>query len=316
MRIAGQWGAHGRRSAPGHLSLGVRSRYPRICGLVAAAFIQFGLWANSNASPFLQLPTNEVISPDPASSAVLSISLEDDEARYNEPIALRTVPRIDDLDSIFSSSISPLSDTASPATSERLLPFVQTVSSRWKPPPLTQDETLKQALRSIVSSHISDPRPSVAHPENSNDNASVGLLELTLDSTTAGSILRSVTDVTSKDGGNTTFSILGAGEFSIEVMPNRSSLVISELSTGWSSSYQPPSAARQVGSVPNSEPKRDVDPGRGNAIQIVLAYVTDFLYSPAGVLLMMFTAIILIMRVVVRVMAAVRRTTQLYRHDL
>jgi hypothetical protein len=189
--------------------------------------------------------------------------------------------------------------------------------------------SLREVLHSIVTLHESDrnsaPQQSDRHRPLSpvqdidQDELNVDLRKLVLDSEVAGSLLRSIVEIKSTDAHGATFSILGLGNFALDVAPDLHDAIVSELSsgmvfrvslTGEGRSYeglypQATISGDSVGRVPHE---------RMNLVRMVWQWILDFLNSVVGALVSMAVAIALFLWIGVKSVGFLQRRASRYEH--
>ena len=166
-------------------------------------------------------------------------------------------------------------------------------------------ETLRQVLRSIATTHRfqqQQPRGlpqgarrerSAPSDETSDDTETRGLAQLLLDSEIVGAMARSLVEIRTADGDGAIFSVLGLGDFVLDVTPSVHAAVLTELSSGLSvgtplggdysfySNYG-------FGGADSRMPREKV-----NVLRLMWDWVVDVVFSPVGVLASMVSGIVL-----------------------
>lgn len=134
---------------------------------------------------------------------------------------------------------------------------------------------------------------SASFDEVNEDVERLGLAELLLDSEVVGGMVRSLVDIKTADGDATIFSVLGLGEFVLDVTPGVHTAVLTDLSSGLSIGT-PLGGGYSVYSnygtsaVDNRMPREKI-----NVFRLVWDWVVDLVFSPGGVLASMVAGIIL-----------------------
>jgi len=187
-----------------------------------------------------------------------------------------------------------------------------------------QSGTLAQTLRSIISEYpVNAPQSAPSrsdaggyHSASSSpgDDAAepAGFVDMVLGSETAGTLLRSVVDVTSRDGRYTTFSVFGLGNFELDTVSGSHALVISELSNGWSEMLSPGRSVPDyvgynVNALIGHDENARVAPGGITFVRHALAAAWDFLTGPLGIVIEMIAMVIFAICVAVRTLAMLQR---------
>jgi len=138
--------------------------------------------------------------------------------------------------------------------------------------------------------------------------AETGLVQLVLDSQMAGAALRSVVDVRATDGEYTEFSVLGMGDFVLELdTDTQQSAVMSELSSGFSATLtHGRDAAGRLDLVEGSPGAGDADYGRErvNYFRFLKNWIIDIALSPVGILTWMVVTIVILMRAALKIVHA------------
>jgi hypothetical protein len=166
-------------------------------------------------------------------------------------------------------------------------------------------ETLRQVLRSIATTHRfqqQQPRGlpqgarrdrSAPSDEASDDTEKRGLAELLLDSEIVGAMARSLVEIRTADGDGAIFSVLGLGDFVLDVTPSVHAAALTELSSGLS--VGTPLAGDYsfysnygFGGADSRMPREKV-----NVLRLMWDWVVDVVFSPVGVLASMVTGIVL-----------------------
>lgn len=181
-----------------------------------------------------------------------------------------------------------------------------------------RDETLEQMLRSVVTVEQGDQplarsRFSGTGGDARGDGGSIGLSGIILDSETPAILLREVIDIKSTDGRVTVFSVLGLGDFVLEVAPGDHAWTISELSTDWSMSSF--SGSVTVASSESAESSnldaagRDAGavPHRTIGVLQLLRWAREFLISPTGFLSTLLGTLFALLWVAARTLVALER---------
>ena len=192
-----------------------------------------------------------------------------------------------------------------------------------------QNPTVRDVLLAIVTLHkspsatadsrkLAQPRFNLGpvDDDGADDDDGIDLRKLILDSEIGGAMLRAIIDIKSQDSHGATFSVFGVGNFSLDVAPDLHEAIVSELSTGLTfrgsltgelSSYQGYAPATvDNGSVPNGRMERV------NIVRVVLKWIVEFIYSPAGALLSMGVALSLFLWVCVKSVIFLQRRASRY----
>ena len=165
-------------------------------------------------------------------------------------------------------------------------------------------ETLAQVLRSIIIVHhegdAADPVPAGAASPVFADNREDGLgwRQTILDSTSAGTTLRSLIDVHAEGGNPAGFSVLGIGNFRLELSPGYAPAGAPLITTDDRNELSHPVSFHVPGQLLG-----DVKPER---MVTLLDQAFDFLASPLGVLVETTAALILTFWTIVRSIAVIR----------
>jgi hypothetical protein len=156
-------------------------------------------------------------------------------------------------------------------------------------------ETLGQALRLIATVDRADPvraRRLAAARGDDDDADWIGLSGMVLDSETSAALLRKVIDIKSTDGNVTVFSVLGLGDFMLEVTPGDHGWTIAELSTGWSLPMSSGSDGMIRGADAGNavsysgDEDRNAEAGSHKSVGLfrLLRWLREFVSSPLGLL--------------------------------
>lgn len=199
-----------------------------------------------------------------------------------------------------------------------------------RPDQLARATTLREVLHSIVTLHSSDPKPAVGRKPGqgrfspnfaediSEDDPGIDLRKLILDSEVAGAMLRAIVDIKSADSHGATFSILGLGNFALDVAPDLHAAIVSELSSGMAFRM----SLNGEGFGYDGYPRATVNGGalagmpheHVNLIRVAWQWFLDFLYSPVGALLSMSAAITLLLWICVKSVVFLQRRASRYEH--
>jgi len=167
-------------------------------------------------------------------------------------------------------------------------------------------DTLAQVLRSIAIVHREPDRRASAETEQrvraiaeEEDGDWLGWRETILNSTFAGAALQSLVDVHAEGGNPAGFSVLGIGNFRLEISqgPTEDARELS------------PSPTRQVGAASDSSAEVqnwDIEGRKPMRIGLLIAIVLNFLATPLGILLETTIALILTFWMAVRSIAVIR----------
>lgn len=179
-------------------------------------------------------------------------------------------------------------------------------------------ETLAEVLRSLTIEH-SDPfgrQPRAAPersyiaarpvPENDDGGQWLGWRETILESSSAGSMLRSMVDVRASGDSAAGFSVFGLGNFALETTSGGGGLVLTDLDH---SMTLPISAAPLVRYENDTvAPPVTTGPGAGYAIFRFFRSLANFTSSPLGIVLEVLAALLWGCAVVFRTIAVFRGT--------
>jgi hypothetical protein len=196
-----------------------------------------------------------------------------------------------------------------------------------RPDQLAQATTLREVLHSIVTLHA-DGKPIAARKPGqgrfspnfaediSEDDPGIDLRKLILDSEVAGAMLRAIVDIKSADSHGATFSILGLGNFALDVAPDLHAAIVSELSSGMA--FRMSLNGEGIGydgyprATVNSGALAGVPHEHVNLIRVAWQWFLDFLYSPVGALLSMSAAITLLLWICVKSVVFLQRRASRY----
>ena len=180
-----------------------------------------------------------------------------------------------------------------------------------------QEETLGQMLRTIVTIDR-DYSLSAGRHGDTRGPGSLGLAQVVLDSDAPAALLRQVIDIKSTDGRVTVFSILGLGDFVLELTPGEHSWTISELSTGLSMGA--PSSSSDAGPVSRDTPSYDETaasdndsagtvgpPQHGLGLFQIIKWVREFITSSFGMLCILMVSLFALLWVAAKTMMALER---------
>lgn len=292
---------------------------PRSVGAVAALLVACALAAPVAASPISVLDLDavqlaNVLRSDAPRNA--------DEAMRNTRAALGVRPGMVDtsLDRLNTNGqVSPVAPSAAPSSGGLL-----DQSGPQDSAGSLKSGTLGNVLQSIITWHRSDETPPASRPAAGRDRPSgkqdrapsedelgVDLRRLILDSEISGTMLRSIVDIKSADSHGSTFSILGLGNFAVDVAPDLHEAIVSELSSGMAFRMslsgerlgydRYPEAALSGGALAGM-PHENI-----NLVRVVWKWALDMLYSPIGALLSMSAAITLILWICVKSVVFLQR---------
>ena len=179
------------------------------------------------------------------------------------------------------------------------------------------EETLGQMLRTIVTIDR-DYSLSTSRGGAGRGPGSLGLAQVVLDSDTPVALLRQVVDIKSTDGRVTVFSILGLGDFVLELSPGEHSWTISEMSTGLSVGV--PSSSGEAGPVNRDTPSYDdsaasdndaaitVGPPRhGLGLFQIIKWMREFITSSLGMLCILMASLFALLWLAAKTMMALER---------
>lgn len=170
----------------------------------------------------------------------------------------------------------------------------------------TRGETLRHVLRSVATIHSLQQRQwygparglqkqRSSFDEVSDDGEWRGFAELLLDSEAIGALTRSLVEIKSADSDNTVFSVLGFGEFVLDVTPSVHAATLTDLSSGLSVGT-PLGADYSVyanygfNGVDGRGPREKVD-----VVRVVWDWILDAIFSPVGLLASMVAGIALVL---------------------
>jgi len=190
------------------------------------------------------------------------------------------------------------------------------VTTREPTPP--SERSLRGVMRSTTIHHWFDSAPNrgaqrvqisptASYRDDGDGIAETGLVQLVLDSQMAGAALRSIVDVRATDGEYTEFSVLGMGDFVLELETDTQSAVMSELSSGFSATLtHGRDAAGRLDLVEGSPGAGDADYGRErvNYFRFLKNWIIDIALSPVGILTWMVVTIVILMRAALKIVHA------------
>jgi hypothetical protein len=181
----------------------------------------------------------------------------------------------------------------------------------------SDDLSLRNVLQSIATiRHGGQASDGAAKDE---DWTSDDLAELLLSSDAAGSALRSIIDIKSKDGRVTMFSIFGVGDFVLEADPELHKTKISELSTGMSATFAMASngPVAYVGRTSDAVAITDASDPDATATEdpmlAALHWVLRAIASPLGMVLTMLSAFLVVLWLTVRSIASLQQRPRVRR---
>jgi hypothetical protein len=147
-------------------------------------------------------------------------------------------------------------------------------------------------------------------PAGADDGPHVDLAEMLLDSEVAGAMLRAIVDVKTADGARKTFSILGMGNFTLDVVPETHVAVVAEMSTGLSSGGRmggspgyvryPDYSGTGAGNAP--VPRQNI-----NLVRLVWNWIVDLVWNPIGIFALMTLTILVFLWMCVRLADVAQR---------
>lgn len=182
--------------------------------------------------------------------------------------------------------------------------------------------SLREVLRTIVTLHQADRKPPSLGPaapasgDRDADDSGIDLRKLILDSEVAGTMLRSIVDIKSSDGRGATFSILGLGNFALDVAPDVHAAIVSELSSGMGFHMSLLGDGRGYDGYPqatvNGNGLPDMPHTHINLVRAAWAWFLDFLNSPFGALVSMTAAIALFVWVCAKSVVFLQRRASRY----
>jgi hypothetical protein len=154
-------------------------------------------------------------------------------------------------------------------------------------------------------------------PAEADDGPHVDLSEMLLDSEVAGAMLRAIVDVKTADGARKTFSILGMGNFTLDVVPEAHVAVVTEMSTGMSSGGRMGGSLGYVrypdysgtGAANTPVPRQNI-----NLVRVVWNWIVDLVWNPIGIFALMTLTILLFLWMCLRLAdVAERRVMRTHR---
>jgi hypothetical protein len=241
-------------------------------------------------------------------------------------VALIGVPRAEGSAGAFAGGNRPAIPAGPPASEDGHVPRPSDAQPRKMPAAVPADaaeggatvshRSLKNMLRSIAT--IRRTRPSTGEapsrfPQSLSWDGSdyFDPFALIFESDIAGSALRALSEVKTTDGHFTTFSILGMGDFVLEVEGDAHSAILYELSSRWSAALI---GARDGSGLLgySADPTRAGESAAGvrpnvNLLQLAWNWFVEILTSPLGVLTTMIVGITAFMWVVYRAITLLQR---------
>lgn len=183
---------------------------------------------------------------------------------------------------------------------------------------------LRNVLRSIVTVRRRDGAvaalPAVGQREikpvsrsDYGETARFDLLDLILDSDLTGAAARALIDVKSNDGELKTFSVLGLGDFVLEMKSSTQSAIIYELSSGWSATLvSGQNGNGLLGYSAGLAREGRYSPGvreHVDLVRLAWEWVVGVLTSPFGILAVMMVVILTFVWLVAKSIALLQRRT-------
>ena len=180
-----------------------------------------------------------------------------------------------------------------------------------------RDESLGQVLRMIATVDRDDPatgrrRAGGRGDQSGGDSDSLGLSAIVFDSETSAALLRKVIDIKSTDGKVTVFSVLGLGDFVLEVTPGDHTWTIAELSTGWSLPISMGSDSTFRGDTASYSNDADSSPDAATPQKSIgllrlVRWLREFLLSPFGLLGLLMTSLFVLLWGAAKTIVALER---------
>ena len=181
--------------------------------------------------------------------------------------------------------------------------------------------TLRQVLHAMTTVHHASAAPAnggqtasrarvTSAPAGADDGPHVDLSEMLLDSEVAGAMLRAIVDVKTADGARKTFSILGMGNFTLDVVPEAHVAVVAEMSTGLSSGGRMGGSPGYVrypdysgtGAANAPVPRQNI-----NLVRVVWNWIVDLVWNPIGIFALMTLTILVFLWMCVRLADVAQR---------
>lgn len=187
-----------------------------------------------------------------------------------------------------------------------------TVERRINRPVEAPPDSLGDVLRLLVTRRPPAPGDEPNAPRIfRGDDDYFSPIKLALDSETMGEAVNKVVEIKATDGQFTIFSVLGMGDFVLEVEGNAQSAVFYEQSSGWAMNLVGGRGGSALlgysADTMRSDGYGSSMRSNGNFLQAAWRWIIDAVTSPLGVFVTMMITIVLFMWIIYRVISRLQR---------